>query len=304
VRKTQAQRLADLIPALLAEHQARRQAATTGELRGPVTRLERLDNEVGGALPQGAIVLQGGPGVGKTALGLQFASDCGFSSLFVTAEMSPLALFERLIARQTKTFLFKLRDGAMDAEQLIKLAVATADNLPGFCLLDATTEPADSELICEAGRQVDGADRGLFVVIDSLQVWSRGGAAGGPVTDYELVTLGMHTARGIAVTLNCPVLLVSHRHRAGQQAGGLYASKGSGDIEYQAEVVLELTREPDAQPDAAGEMPASLTILKNRHGQAGMTIPLRFCGRLQNFRDATGQGLSFNPAACTGGRKR
>jgi replicative DNA helicase len=128
----------------------------------------------------------------------------------------------------------------------------------------------------------------LLVAVDSLQAWSRAGAMGGPATDYDLVTAGVHAARTLALTLGGPVLLVSHRNRAGQERGGLFSSKGSGDIEYGAESVIELIRDMNAKPDRDGEVPVELKILKNRRGDAGVAIALRFCGALQRFREEPG----------------
>jgi len=152
------------------------------------------------------------------------------------------------------------------------------------------------DVISDAAQSVlESAGVGkLLAVIDSLQVWARAGAMGGFASDYDLITSGVHAARSFAIKLESPVLLVSHRSRAGQDRGGLFASKGSGDIEYAAETVFELSRNTDAKPDRNGEVPVTLTILKNRHGNAGGEILLYFSGALQSFRQGTGEAVSLN----------
>jgi predicted ATP-dependent serine protease len=40
--------------------------------------LPEIDQAIGGALPEGLIILQGAPGAGKSALGLQIAASCNF----------------------------------------------------------------------------------------------------------------------------------------------------------------------------------------------------------------------------------
>ncbi len=300
-----AKKLTELIPTLLHENEARRRAAEAGQLRGPITNLGPLDAELD-ILPAGTTILQGGPGVGKTSAGLQFASDCGFPALVVTAEMAAVPIFHRLIARQTSTFLSKIRAGTLATAELSRLAQATAQGLSRLEILDASLEPANVDVVKQAASELleSSGVTTLLVVIDSLQCWARAGAFGGPVTEYDLITGGMFAARALATELSAPVLLISHRSRAGQERGGLYASKGSGDIEYGSEIVLELSRGGEAQFDSAGEAPVALTILKNRYGQAPITIPLRFSGRLQSFRDASGEMASLNPATYTGGRRK
>jgi replicative DNA helicase len=104
-------------------------------------------------------------------------------------------------------------------------------------------------------------------------------------SEYEAVSAGVVAARSIADTLKAPVLVTSLRNRAGQASGGMHASKGSGDVEYGAETVIDLTREKDAKWDAAGEVASTIAVHKNRHGEAGKPISLKFCGRLQSFRE-------------------
>src|SRR5687768_2449406 len=90
------------LAALLGEWEADAQAAfdarVKGIPRGPVTGLAGVDEALGGVLQPGLHVVHGGPGVGKTALGLQIAATCGFPALYVSAEMRPLELLKRLTA--------------------------------------------------------------------------------------------------------------------------------------------------------------------------------------------------------------
>ena len=74
---------------------------------------------------------------------------------------------------------------------------------------------------------------------------------------------------------------VSHRNRIGNRGeGGLHVGKGSGDLEYIAETVLDLKRE-DSQSRHSGNILINVTIHKNRHGIPGVCLPLSFSGRLQ-----------------------
>ena len=280
-------RLKDLVDELVADATAAAQARAEGRPRGPVTGLPKLDELLGGYLAPGVHVIQGAPGDGKTAWVLQVASRCQSAALVVSCEMP---ILERLIARESNTFLGKLKDdkdGTLGPTAIERLARETAGRLPNLVLVDATLAHADPRTITDQaeGLREQAGTGHVLVAIDSLQVWARGGAGQG-ASEYEAVSAGMVAARSIADELRAPVLVTSLRNRAGQKdGGGMHASKGSGDVEYGAETVMDLTREKEAKSDAAGDVASTIAVHKNRHGEAGKPIPLKFCGRLQSFRE-------------------
>jgi replicative DNA helicase len=282
--------LSELVSDLVADTEAARLARESGLPRGPVTRLRELDEALGGYLAPGVHILQAAPGAGKTAFALQSASSCFFPALYVTAEMPMLELFRRLIARETGTYLGKLKTGELGAQEAGRLAVRTVENLPHFAIMDGTrgyASPASIRDVAESLRERAGA-RHVLVVIDSIQIWARSArSVGGELvaaSDYDLINAGLSAAARLGADLACPILAISHRNRAGQKDGGMHAGKGSGDLEYMAETVIDLSPDKDTRPDVNGETGITLAIHKNRHGLAGVTFALRFCGRLQEFR--------------------
>src|SRR5262249_16936954 len=143
---------------LLGEWEADAQAAfdarVNGIPRGPVTGLRSLDDALGGVLQPGLHIVHGGPGVGKTALGLQIAGTCGFPALYVTAEMRPLELLRRITARVTGTFLGRLKSGELaPADSLAKAREACAA-VPRLALADATDAFAAPDWIKDAAHAV------------------------------------------------------------------------------------------------------------------------------------------------------
>jgi replicative DNA helicase len=122
-----------------------------------------------------------------------------------------------------------------------------------------------------------------------LQIWAKSARRVAPefanTSEYELLNAGLDAISSVGAKLQCPILAVSHRNRVGNRAdGGLHAAKGSGDLEYGAESVIDLTRK-DEQPDANGETNIKATIQKNRHGIPGISFNFAFSGRLQSFRE-------------------
>jgi replicative DNA helicase len=299
--------LADLVEELMAEASEAHTAWQSQQPRGPVTRLAAVDLALGGFLAPGVHQLQAAPGVGKTAFCLQAAVECGFPTLFVSTEMPRLELFRRVIARTTNTYLGRFRSGELSPDEVRARALAAARQAPRLAIMDGTLAfPAPGEHILPTAEALRTRfeTRGLLVVIDSLQVWARG--AGGGATEYELINAGLTAASALAARLSCPVLCVSHRNRPGQKTGGLHAGKGSGDLEYAAETVLELTPAEGATAVAATTQTVLLSLHKNRHGPAGVEIPLEFEGRLQAFREAVrpGVGGGSGPGAPRRGASR
>lgn len=198
--------------------------------------------------------------------------------------MPAVELFRRLIARTTKTFLGKLRPGQLTTESLLKLAVRTAETCNGFAILDCTKGWASTttlyemaSLLCETFKSPK-----CLVILDSLQYWARGedGGAG----EYEAINEGLRGLAEVAFALSSPLVVISHRNRqANKTGGGLHSAKGSGLVEYMAETVIDIERDKDV--DARGRFNVTLSVHKNRHGEAGKEISLFFYGALQNFEE-------------------
>lgn len=283
--------LDSLLPTWEAEAIAAHTAYTTGEQRGPVTSLPTLDREVGGYLAPGLHIAHGSPGVGKSAWVLQTAAECGFPALLVTTEMAALELFRRHTARVTGTFLGKLKSGELDPAVSLALAKRAAAAAPLLALADATAGAAVPDWIKNAATGLRARHKAahLLIVVDSVHSWSEQVAGSDPamrnVQEYDRLNAALLVLGSLARTLDAPILAVAERNRAAMSLGGMSASAGTRKFEYAAESVFDLNREKDTPPDAAGEVPLTLTLSKNRNGSPGRTIKLKFHGAMQRFRE-------------------
>lgn len=260
---------------------------------GITTGLGKIDDEMGGVFQTGLHSLQGGTGAGKTAFALQIAASCGFPALYVTCEMAPLELLRRITACATGTFLGRLKSGELTPEQSRELVNRAIAACPDLVILDATRAyvptfapvvDRDVPNIYDFAELARGISEHLLVVIDSVHSWAD--AAPSMLTEYERLNAGLAALRGLAANLNCPVLCIAERNRAGMERGGVNAGAGSRKIEYGAESVIELNRDIDAKPDANNEVEVSLKFSKNRNGSIGRPVELRFNGALQRYREA------------------
>jgi replicative DNA helicase len=170
--KPRALRFADLLGELASEAERRNEARRTGKAWGPVTGFQKLDAEFGGALPSGLHVIHGGPGVGKTALGLQVAASSGVPALYVSAEMNPVELLRRHTARVSQTFLGRLKSGEMPPSEVVQKAREAAAEAPLLTILDATTAYAEPAFLFEIAEVVRGDSPDLLIVLDSVHSWA------------------------------------------------------------------------------------------------------------------------------------
>lgn len=259
------------------------EARQSGQPRGPVSGLPALDTELGGHLPSGVHILHGAPGTGKTALALQIAADCGFPALLCSVEMSALELLRRLTARASGCYLGRLKSGELTPDQAMQYVRMAVEAYPRLALCDATQAAATPVYLKETAEVVRGDAAGLLVVVDSVHSWVE--SQSGSDTEYDALGAGMAQLRKLAGVLECPILAVAERNRATMSKGGLHAGAGSRKLEYGGESVLDLSRDPDARPDAFGKIPVELTLAKNRNGAPGRKVSLSFHGACQRFEE-------------------
>ncbi len=280
--------LADLLGEFEAKAAADHEAYLNGTPRGPLTALPTLDRELGGAIQPGVNILDAGPGAGKSALALQIAGTAGCPVMLTTAEMSVLELLRRHTARVTGTFLGRLKTGELSPAIALGLARQAAAAAPDLAFVDATQAPAYPQWLAERAEIVRGRSEHFLLIVDSVHSWAEGfPTQGREIGEYDMLNAALGSLRGISNQLGCAVLGIAERNRASMTKGGLSASAGSRKFEYGAQSVWNLDRKEDAQPDAAGEVPVTLTLSKNRSGSPGRRINLLFHGALQRFREAS-----------------
>jgi replicative DNA helicase len=276
-------RFSDLLRDFEADVTAAHVARVTGQPRGPVTGLSTLDRELGGALWPGLHIVHGQPGAGKSAFALQVAASCGCPALLVTCEMSPLELLRRLTARVTETYLGRLKNGELRPTDAVGLARRAIASTPLLTLMDATQAHASPLYMRDCAQIAKGNASHLLLVVDSVHSWAESNGTG--ATEYDALNIGLAALRTLAHQLSCPVLVIAERNRENMKNEGMSAGAGTRKIEYGAETVIALHRDPESREDVAGEVRVKARFAKNRNGAAGKEIPLRFHGALQRFRE-------------------
>lgn len=265
-------------------------ARQSGKPVGIRTGIPKIDKVIGGTLQPGLHSLQGGPGVGKTALALQIATTCGFPALYVSCEMAPLELMRRITARVTRTFLNKIKQGELEptaSRTLVRMAISTC---PGLTIVDATCRNIP---VFENSSHINQANlfnlaanmsrnaRHKLIVIDSIDSWSSKAHAN--ITEYERFNDAISQLGALASALDCPVLCISERSKESRNASGISNGVGTKRLEHSSETVMEMDVENEIEKGK--EKTIILKLSKNRNGVIGEQIYLRFNGALMSFRE-------------------
>ncbi len=258
----------------------------------PYTGIEtgyyRLDELTSGLQKQDVIILAARPGVGKTALALNIASNCavrhGLKVAVFSLEMSAVALVRRLLAaearinvkRLTRGLLSKSADAHQEASDWQRLTEA-ADRLAEAPLwIDDTAAISVLELRGKCRRMM--MEHGLdLVVVDYLQLMASGARAENRTQEVSAISRGL---KGVAKQLNVPLLVLSqlsrNPDRRGDQRPQLSDLRESGSIEQDADVVMFINRKNRALQIAEGGEEeedwrlAEVMIAKQRNGPTDM----------------------------------
>ncbi len=267
-----------------------------GAMRGVPSGFKDLDNILAGFQKSDLIILAARPSMGKSALGVNFASHIakhqkipvGIFSL----EMSRDQIVDRLIASEANIDLWKLRTGHLSDSagdndfEKIQRAMSVLSEAPIYIDDGSGTNVLQMKAM---SRRLQ-AEKGLgLVVIDYLQLMDSLTSDQDPV---HQVSLNSKALKGMAKELAVPVLVLSQLSRAVEQRTPqiprLADLRQSGSIEQDADVVLFIYREDKSnqyqEGDSTPKGVAKIIIAKHRNGPVGQ-IELFFDERTVSFKN-------------------
>jgi replicative DNA helicase len=240
-----------------------------------------LDRSIGGGFRRGDLAILGGDvGSGKSAfalaIGLRSAEH--HSVAFLSAEMTPQRLMERVLAIEGRVRVDELRQGTLDELARARVgaaAVRLRERLPRFGRISGDSEDGMPEGWEEAGVPD-------LVIIDAIQgigAGRRDAAEEHAAAVRALKTLALDAGIAILATAQLPLLLARPDRRPQLDDFGAL-----GAVKHHADVVLALYREGmyDSARDIEGA--TELLVRKNRHGSVGY-VDLYFYAQWMRFED-------------------
>jgi replicative DNA helicase len=255
----------------------------------------KLDKIIQGFQPGNLIILAARPGIGKTALALNWcwhaSQRYGAHAAFFSLEMSKEEVWKRLLSASAQINLRVLPQGRITAETEDKLIAARDEliKLPIFiCDRAAITVREITSMVdrlcTQSNQKLD------LLVIDYLQLISSPQDSRG-AKQNESVRIGeiSRALKLLAKEHNIPVIVLSQLNREVEhrQSGRPQLSdlRDSGAIEQDADIVMFIHRK--SKPIMDGEeqdKAAELLISKHRNGPTGI-IPLWYEGEHTLFRE-------------------
>ena len=248
------------------------------KMKGLQTGWRSLDKYIGGWNKGNLIIVGGRPGMGKSALGLNFCFD-GQSyakHIFVSVEMSADELGERMLADLNNIENTKIRNANVNLADLERMANSVYN--ANFHIIDTKDNNVYNIIsLIKLHRAKYGVD---VVVIDYLQKLDAGGRD--MRTNVGLASTALKNfARELGITV---IALAQLNREAKNSRPELTELKESGQIEADADVVLFPFRPAYYEDVRPAVEDAVIVIAKNRHGQC-VDIPCTFEGALTRYKE-------------------
>ena len=254
------------------------------------TGIAGLDKALDGGLHAGLTVLGAVSSMGKTSLMLQMGDTlaaAGRNVLFITIEMSRMELIAKSAVRGTRERARTLLDGKLPEEKVRGLISAYRKKTGGRVELWEPDAPLTPALLDEKVSAFCEQHENPVLFLDYLQLIAPARAG---MTEKQTADAAVAMLKQLARRYDMPVIAASSLNREAYRPGsaepGMSAFKESGSVEYSADLLLVLKYRTDADKEIkTGPRHLVLTILKNRFGATGESIPLDYEPEKELFRD-------------------
>lgn len=248
--------------------------ANQNEVIGLPTGIKDLDKMLGG-LQQGKLILVAGrPGMGKSSLVLQMAKTAiqkrRASVLYFSLEMMGEELVERLVSADTGIDSDFMRDKKLNSENFITIESAVAGISAWSLEIDDRTQTIEAIRARAVSHQFKyGLD---LIVIDYVQRITTGKHYQNRDSELGFVSAAL---KRLANELQIPVVCVASLSRKCEERGDkrpmLSDLRESGNLEYDADIVIFIYRDEVYNPDTQFPSIADFIVAKHRGGKTGLT---------------------------------
>lgn len=248
---------------------------------GIKTHFSEIDKMLVGMGKGDLIIIGARPGVGKTSLALNIASNVAIKGHKTVAifslEMSCEQLVSRMLASEGSIDSYKMRKGDLEPKDWENLAKAAGVLAETEVLIDDTTGITVTSMKAKLRRV---KNLGL-VVIDYLQLMQGEKHTDNRVQEVSDISRNLKL---LAKELGVPVITLAQLSRTSEKENKkpvLSDLRDSGAIEQDADTIMFLSRDY-YKNDPDKENQADCIIAKNRHGSTG-TVVLGWYGQFTRF---------------------
>lgn len=252
------------------------------------TPWQPVNDVIAGGLHAGRTYITGArPGVGKSIMGAnlaQFAAENGHRAVIFSAEMGTTEVTSRLLASGARANYGQITRQLIDQRnyELIDGYIEGHRGMPLHIVDKADLSLNYIRQVCRTLKRSQGLD---VVFVDYLQLMRPEDTRISREQQVAAISRGLKI---LSRDLDCAVVIACQLNRASKsenRAPQLSDLRESGSIEQDADVVVLLDRDDDAEGERAGEV--DLVIAKNRTG-ATCTRTLGFAGHQAAFREMHG----------------
>ncbi|MEO0102632.1 MAG: replicative DNA helicase [candidate division WOR-3 bacterium] len=263
-------------------------------ITGLETGFYKLDELTSGLQLGDFIIIAGRPSMGKTAFGLNIATQvaqrnnctCAIFSL----EMSKELLAQRVLCSETRISLKNLRLGRISREEMNRMVRTIGPLYQSQIFIDDTPSLSVLDIRAKA-RRLKAETNLSLIVIDYLQLLEGVRDTKIPFRSrQELVAEMSKSLKALAKELNVAVVCISQLSRSPEKRDPpipqLSDLRESGAIEQDADLVIFLYREEMYKRDSKNKGKAEVFIAKQRNGPTGHFY-LAFLGECMRFENLT-----------------
>lgn len=274
---------------LAAIEELEKRIASDSHITGVPSGFHDLDACTGGWQDSDLIILAARPGMGKTALALNWAMNgvkAGKTVAVFTLEMSKTQLMDRLISSEGRIDSSKMRKGDLTEEDQNRLMYA-AKTISGFgyrLAIDETPSITLSELRsrCRRYHKEHGLD---MVIIDYLQLMGSNSKSDSREREVSEISMGL---KGLAKELRVPIITLAQLNRGPDSRTDKRPKpsdlRESGSIEQDADLIVFVYRDEYYNENSESSGVSEVIIAKNRHGEVD-TVKLAFLPNFVSFHN-------------------
>lgn len=263
-------------------------ARAVGEITGVSTGFASIDKRLLGLQPGQLILIAARPGMGKTALALNWAVAAARQTNMAVAvfsyEMMYAELSMRLLASEACVDARKLKTKEFNELDLrsISNAIQKLSNLKLYINDNGATNLMDIRSYCRKLK----AEQGLaMIIVDYLQIMPMHVKKQNREQEIAELSRGF---KMLANELEIPVVALSQLNRTAasrtDRRPQLQDLRESGSLEQDANIVCLIHREDYYDPNTPKKGIAEVIIAKNRNGEPG-TVDLAWIGSQTKFAD-------------------